>query len=133
MAGVSGIKTGIANAVAVVIDSNGQLGTLNSSERYKKDIHDMDEASRRLLELRPVTYHYKELSEDGSNPLEYGLIAEEVAKVYPDLVAYDAHGKIETVQYHKLTPMLVNEVQRLDTLLQGRKTRMWHKPRKSPT
>jgi hypothetical protein len=105
----------------VFIDINGQLGTIKSSQRYKKDIHDMDESSRRLLELRPVTYHYKELSEDGSNPLEYGLIAEEVAKVYPDLVAYGADGKIETVQYHKLTPMLVNEVQRLNTLLQTEK------------
>jgi Chaperone of endosialidase len=123
MAGVRGRKTGLANAVAVLIDSNGQLGTTKSSERFKKDIHDMDAASRRLLELRPVTYHYKELSEDGSSPLEYGLIAEEVAKVYPDLVAYGADGKVETVQYHKLTPMLVNEVQRLNALLQGEKDR----------
>jgi trimeric autotransporter adhesin len=117
MAGVRGIRTGLANAVAVVIDSNGQLGTLNSSARFKKDIHDMDTASRQLLELRPVTYHYKQISEDGSNPLEYGLIAEEVAKINPDLVAYGADGKIETVQYHKLTPMLVNEVKHLNNLL----------------
>lgn len=123
MSGVRGRRTGVANAVAVVIDSNGQLGTISSSERFKKDIHDMDETSRRLLELRPVTYRYKGLSEDGSNPLEYGLIAEEVAKIYPDLVAYDADGKIETVQYHKLTPMLVNEVKRLNTLLQTEKDR----------
>ena len=121
LAGVRGKRTGLTNAVAVIIDSNGQLGTLNSSERFKKDIHDMDEASRRLLELRPVTYHYKEAGEDGSNPMEYGLIAEEVAKVYPDLVAYGADGKIETVQYHKLAPMLVNEMQRLNALLQGEK------------
>lgn len=77
----------------------------------------MDTASRQLLELRPVTYHYKQISEDGSNPLEYGLIAEEVAKINPDLVAYGADGKIETVQYHKLTPMLVNEVKHLNNLL----------------
>ena len=113
LAGVHGKATSLANAVTVFIDSKGQLGTLNSSERYKKDIRNMDNASRRLLELRPVTYRYKQASEDGSNPLEYGLIAEEVAKVYPDLVVYGADGKVETVQYHKLTPMLVNEVQRL--------------------
>lgn len=121
IAGVRGKKTGIANAVAVVIDSNGQLGTINSSQRFKKDIHDMSDASRRLLELRPVTYHYKQPGEDGSNPLEYGLIAEEVAKVYPDLVAYGADGMIEMVQYHKLTPMLINEVQHLNSLLQAEK------------
>jgi polyhydroxyalkanoate synthesis regulator phasin len=117
IAGVHGRKTGVANAVAVYIDSNGQLGTIKSAQRFKKDIRDMDGASRRLLELHPVTYHYKEPNEDGSNTLEYGLIAEEVAKVYPDLVAYGADGEIETVQYHKLTPMLVNEVQHLNVLL----------------
>jgi hypothetical protein len=116
--GIRGIKTGVANAVPVVIDANGQLGTVNSSARFKKDIQDMSEASRKLLELRPVTYRYKQASEDGSNPLEYGLIAEEVEKVYPGLVAYGADGKIETVQYQKLTPMLVNEVKRLNKLLQ---------------
>ena len=81
----------------------------------------MNDSSHRLLELRPVTYHYKQASEDGSNPLEYGLIAEEVAKVYPDLVVYGADGKVETVQYQKLTPMLVNEVKRLDSVLQAAK------------
>jgi Chaperone of endosialidase len=121
IAGIRGKKTGKGNAVPVMIDSKGQLGTINSSERFKKDIHDMTDASHRLLELRPVTYRYKEENDDGSNPLEYGLIAEEVAKIYPDLVAYGADGKIETVQYHKLTPMLVNEVKRLSTLLQSEK------------
>ena len=123
IAGVRGKSTGTRNAVAVVIDSNGQLGTINSSERFKKDIQDMNIASRRLLQLRPVTYHYKEPADDGTNPLEYGLIAEEVAKVYPDLVAYDADGNIETVQYHKLTPMLVNEVQHLNELLKTEKNK----------
>jgi len=116
LSGVRGKTTGLNNAVAVFIDSNGQLGTINSSERFKKDIRDMENASRRLLELRPVTYHYKQSSEDGTRVLEYGLIAEEVAKVYPELVVYGADGKIETVQYHKLTPMLVNEVKRLNSV-----------------
>ena len=103
--------------MSVFIDSKGQLGTLNSSRRFKQDIRDMDEASRRLYELRPVTFQYRRLSGEEGRPLEYGLIAEEVAKVYPDLVAYDAHGQIEAVQYHKLTPMLLNKVQRLAKLL----------------
>lgn len=121
IAGIRGKKTATANAVPVVIDSNGQLGTIKSSVRFKKDIHDMKDASAHLLELRPVTYYYKEASEDGSNPLEYGLIAEEVAKIYPDLVVYGQDGKIETVQYHKLTPMLVNELKRMNSLLQTEK------------
>lgn len=124
---ISGIRsrtTGAANAVPVVIDSNGQLGTINSSVRFKKDIQDMSTTSHKLLELRPVTYRYKQANDDGSNPLEYGLIAEEVAKVYPDLVAYGTDGEIETVQYQKLTPMLVNEVKRLNVALDAEKDRI---------
>ena len=81
----------------------------------------MDEASRRLYELRPVTFHYKLPADEGGKPLEYGLIAEEVAKVYPDLVTYSADGQIEALQYHKLTPMLLNEMQRLAKELQAEK------------
>jgi Chaperone of endosialidase len=115
--GIRGKTTGLANAVQVVIDGNGQLGTVNSSARFKKDIQDMNETSNKLMQLRPVTYHYKQPDESGENPLEYGLIAEEVAKVYPDLVAYGADGKIETVQYQKLTPMLLNELQNMNEKL----------------
>ena len=82
IAGIRTRKTGLANAVPVLIDSNGQLGTANSSERYKKDIQDMADVSHKLLQLRPVTYRYKESDDNGENPLEYGLIAEEVAQVY---------------------------------------------------
>jgi hypothetical protein len=114
IAGIRGRTTGAANAVQVLIDSNGQLGTLNSSRRFKEDIRDMAESSRRLFELRPVTFRYREPADDGTKSLEYGLIAEEVAQVYPDLVAYGADGHIETVRYHKLTPMLLNELQRLN-------------------
>jgi hypothetical protein len=112
IAGVRGIQTGAANAVPVVIDSNGQLGTVNSSRRFKEDIRDMEAASDGLMRLRPVTYHYIQKRADGSQPLEYGLIAEEVEEVYPDLVAHSADGRIETVQYQKLEPMLLNEVQK---------------------
>jgi predicted Zn-dependent peptidase len=69
------------------------------------------------LKLRPVTYRYKQANDNGENPVEYGLIAEEVAKVYPELVAHSADGQIETVQYHKLTPMLLNELQVMHKLL----------------
>jgi hypothetical protein len=96
----------------VYINSSGQLGTVNSSIRYKEDVHDMADASNKLFQLRPVTYRYKQAYADGSRPVDYGLIAEEVAQVYPDMVARDASGQIQTVQYQKLTPMLLNEVQK---------------------
>ena len=72
----------------------------------------MNDASSGLLRLRPVTYRYQKPYADGSRPIDYGLIAEEVADVYPDLVVKSADGQIETVQYHKLTPMLLNELQK---------------------
>ncbi len=113
MAGVRGIATGAGDAVAVVIDSHGQLGTVSSSRRFKEDIQDMGAASRGLMRLRPVTFRYKTPFGDGSKPIEYGLIAEEVAAVYPDLVAHSADGQIETVKYQVLNAMLLNEVQQL--------------------
>jgi hypothetical protein len=117
-AGIRGTKTGAKNAVEVMIDSNGQLGTVNSSIRFKEDVHDMAAASDGLMRLRPVTYRYKQPYADGSKPVDYGLIAEEVAEVYPDLVARDEDGQIQTVQYQKLTPMLLNEVQKEHKLLE---------------
>jgi hypothetical protein len=98
--------------IPVVVDANGQLGTSSSSRRYKQDIDDMGSASRRLLDLRPVTFRYITRAAEGDTAREYGLIAEEVAEVYPDLVVRGADGRIETVQYQKLTPMLLNELQR---------------------
>jgi hypothetical protein len=111
-AGVSGVTTGLSTLTTVLVDGNGQLGTISSSRRYKEDIQDMGKASSDLLRLRPVTFRYKKPYEDGSKPLDYGLIAEEVAEVYPDLVVRGKDGQIETVQYQKLTPMLLNEVQK---------------------
>ena len=110
--GIRGVTPGISDAIPVFIDSIGQLGTASSSRRYKQDIYDMDEASSGLLQLRPVTYRYKEAYADGNKPIQYGLIAEEVAKVYPDLVVYNADGEVETVQYRKLVTMLLNELQK---------------------
>ena len=109
-AGINGVMTGGAGT-AVLVDSNGQLGTISSSRRFKEDIQDMADASSGLLQLRPVTFRYQQPYADGSKPIDYGLIAEEVADVYPDLVVKAPHGQVETVQYHKLTPMLLNEVQ----------------------
>jgi hypothetical protein len=111
-AGIRGVTTTHNDAIPVMIDSVGQLGTVSSSRRFKEDIADMGEASRGLMDLRPVTYRYKQPFADGSKPIQYGLIAEEVAEVYPDLVAHSADGQIETVKYQVLDSMLLNEVQR---------------------
>jgi flagellar motility protein MotE (MotC chaperone) len=72
----------------------------------------MGAASSDLLRLRPVTFRYKQAAVAGERTREYGLIAEEVAEVYPDLVVHSATGEVETVQYHKLVPMLLNELQK---------------------
>ena len=111
-AGIRGVTTGNNDAIPVMIDSAGQLGTVSSSRRFKEDIADMGEASRDLMRLRPVVYRYKKPFADGSKPIQYGLIAEEVQEVYPDLVAHSADGQIETVKYQVLDSMLLNEVQR---------------------
>jgi hypothetical protein len=121
IAGIYGNTTSVNNAVEVVIDSNGNLGTTSSSRRYKEDIQDMADASSGLLRLRPVTFRYKKPYSDGSQPVQYGLIAEEVAEVYPDLVARSADGQIETVRYQVLGSMLLNELQKQNTTIAAQK------------
>ncbi len=112
MAGIRGVTTGNNDAVAVLIDSNGQLGTVSSSRRYKEGITDMGKASERLFKLRPVTFNYKKPYADGRKPLQFGLIAEEVAENFPELAVLDSEGQPETVKYQDLTPMLLNEFQK---------------------
>jgi hypothetical protein len=109
VSGIRGVTTGQANAVNVLIDSNGQLGTVSSSRRYKEDILDMGDASARLQSLRPVTFHYKTPYADGTKPIQFGLIAEEVAESFPELAVFNHEGKPETVKYHDLVPLLLNE------------------------
>ena len=92
----------------VLISSTGQLGFQASSARYKRDIQVMGARSRGLLKLRPVTFRYKQ---DPQRERQYGLIVEEVVKVYPELVTRGAKGEIEAVRYQELIPMLLNELQ----------------------
>jgi Chaperone of endosialidase len=91
-----------------MVSSTGELGIVVSSARYKRDIDDMGEASTNLMKLRPVTFRYKN---DPAGQRQYGLIAEEVAGVYPELVVRGTKGEIESLQYQELIPMLLNEVQ----------------------
>ena len=87
LAGVRGVTTGAMDAITVMIDSNGQLGTVSSSRRYKEEIRDMAgvETSARPRQLRPVTFRYRQASAGGEKPVQFGLIAEEVAEVFPEL------------------------------------------------
>ena len=105
IAGVWGATT-VGSAIPVLIDGNGQLGTISSSRRFKKEIKAMDQTSEAILALKPVTFHYK--SDTKSTP-QFGLIAEEVADVNPDLVVRDAKGEIYTVRYDAVNAMLLNE------------------------
>jgi hypothetical protein len=106
ISGIRGITTRNADAIAVVIDSAGQLGTVSSSERFKKEIKPMDKTSEAILALKPVTFHCKS---DSTNTPQFGLIVEEVGKVDPDLVVRDEKGEIYTVRYEAVNAMLLNE------------------------
>lgn len=109
VAGIYGV-TAVAG-VPVIVTSNGQLGTVTSSAKYKRNIHDMGDASDALLALRPVSFQYK--SEIDPNGLEqFGLIAEEVDKVSPDLVVRDATHGLYSVRYDAVNAMLLNEFQK---------------------
>ena len=106
VAGIRGKTTGIADAIPVLVDSAGQLGTMSSSRRFKNEIKPMDNASEAILALKPVTFHYKS---DKNRAAQFGLIAEEVAAVNPDLVVHDDKGEIYTVRYDAVNAMLLNE------------------------
>ena len=105
---IAGISSTAVTGADVVVDSAGQLGVAPSSARFKRDIHDMGDRSQRLMQLRPVTFRYKQ---DPQGQRQYGLIAEEVAKVFPELVVRGDKGEVESVQYRELIPMLLNELQ----------------------
>ena len=95
-----------ATAVPVFVDTNGKLGTAFSSRRFKHDIKPMDKASEAVLALKPVTFHYKS---DTKDTPQFGLIAEDVAAVNPDLVVRNKDGDIYTVRYDQVNAMLLNE------------------------
>jgi hypothetical protein len=114
---IAGIATvGVHGAVVEIDTITGQLGVKVSSARYKRDIEAMGTRSEKMLELRPVTFAYKD---DAQRATHYGLIAEEVATVYPELVTHTAAGEVQTVRYQELIPMLLNEVQRQRQALQS--------------
>ncbi len=107
--GISGVTTGGA-AVAVLVDANGQLGTISSSKRYKKNITDIDtDYIEKLKSLEVKSFSYKNNDEK-----QFGLIAEEVENVFPEMVVHNEDGEAETIQYHKLVPLLLKYCQYLE-------------------
>jgi hypothetical protein len=106
VAGIMG-KT-VPRGTPVFINANGQLGTVASSARFKTEIKPMDKASEAILALKPVTFRYKK-EIDAERIPEFGLVAEDVEKVNPDLVVRDAEGKVYTVRYEAVNAMLLNE------------------------
>jgi len=106
IAGISGVP--VAGGVTVIVNANGRLGTIVSSERFKKEIKPMGKASEAILALQPVTFRYKEELDPDGIP-QFGLVAEQVEKVNPDLVARDDQGKPYMVRYEAVNAMLLNE------------------------
>jgi Chaperone of endosialidase len=106
---ISGINgTTVASGAAVLVDSNGHLGTVTSSKRFKEEIRPMNKTSEAIFSLEPVTFRYRrEIDPVGTS--QFGLIAEEVAKVNPTLVLPDKEGKPYTVRYDAVNAMLLNE------------------------
>jgi hypothetical protein len=98
----------VASGAAVFVNSSGHLGTVTSSKRFKEEIRPMNKTSEAIFSLQPVTFRYrKEIDPAGAS--QFGLIAEEVAKVNPTLVLSDKEGKPYTVRYDAVNAMLLNE------------------------
>jgi hypothetical protein len=121
---ISGIyATTSEGGVAVYVNASGKLGVMTSSRRYKEEIVDMSAESDVLMKLRPVSFYYRQ-ELDETHLRQYGLVAEEVAEVAPGLVAYDKDGVPETVRYHFVNAMLLNEVQKQRRRLEAQQSRI---------
>jgi Chaperone of endosialidase len=105
IAGIRGVT--VASGVGVIVGTTGQLGTVVSSARFKTAIKPMDKTSEAILALKPVTFRYKEELDPDKIP-QFGLVAEEVERVNPDLVVRDEDGKVMTVRYEAVNAMLLN-------------------------
>lgn len=107
--GIRGITTGLGDAVAVLIDGSSQLGTISSSARFKKNIVSVDaQTAEKLSQLNIVTFSY---INDQTNTIQYGAIAEEVEKIFPELIVYDKDGQILTIQYQHFVSLLIKYLQ----------------------
>jgi len=103
-----------ASGIAVLVNSSNVLGTTTSSRRFKHNIEDMGDSSDRLMKLRPVTFLYNKEIEDATDEMKFGLIAEEVAEIFPELAYLNAKGEPESVRYNDMPAILLNELQKLN-------------------
>lgn len=117
--GISGF--GSSGGIPVIVNAGGRLGTTTSSARFKEDVRNIDSESDGLMKLRPVAFRYKESHEPGRLP-QYGLIAEEVAEVYPELVVNDDKGRPFAIRSQLLDPLLLNEVQKQRRSIDAQRT-----------
>ncbi len=113
--GIRGVVTGVADAIPVLIDSSGQLGTVSSSQRFKTDIADIADSSY-ILKFRPRTFKWIDTTRDQRD--QVGFIAEEVAAINPFFISRDEHGIIETVKYHELITPAIHQIQQLHAKLE---------------
>lgn len=113
---VAGIYNATVTGSAVLISSTFQLGLVTSSIRNKENVEDMGDASSRIMKLRPVTFTYKTVDQD---KIQFGLIAEEVKEIMPELVGYNDKGEIHTVHYHVMPAMLLNEMQKQQKVIEA--------------
>lgn len=111
---IAGITGATVTGSAVLCSTAGQLGTIPSSIQFKENIQDISTKSEDILSLRPVVFNYKD---DESKKMHYGLIAEEVLKIFPDLVLYDNNGEPASVAYHELPSLLLNELKKTNNAL----------------
>jgi len=105
---IRNVYDSVASDRPVYVNSDNKIGTLASSRRYKEEIKPMDKTSEALLSLKPVTFHYKQELDPHHVPM-FGLIAEDVENVNPDLVTRNKKGEVETVRYDAVNAMLLNE------------------------
>ena len=119
---ISGIYGVNAGGNAVYVTSSGQLSSASSSRRFKQDIRDMGDTTDVVMGLRPVRFRYKTQGADGGE--QYGLIAEEVEEIAPQLVGRGLDGQIDSVHYEKVNAILLNQVQTLQRLVDAQKDQM---------
>jgi hypothetical protein len=124
IAGISGATS--TSGIAVLVNASGKLGTTTSSARFKQNVRDMDHASDVLMKLRPVAFEYREdvVGAEDAKTTQYGLIAEEVAQVAPELVAPDLDGKPYSVKYHELPALLLSQVQQQQRTIESQRAQI---------
>lgn len=112
-----------ASGIGVLINTSSVLGTTTSSRRFKHNIEDMGDSSDRLMKLRPVTFLYNKEIEDATDEMKFGLIAEEVAEIMPELVVLDEEDKPFTIRYNDMPAILLNEIQKLNKVMDNLEAR----------